>query len=283
MNLVGSKRVLLSLPTVFLLAGCPSPNTYTVPRTLDRGQVQWQVAAEFIGVSYNQPVTTQNANGTTTTQNQTVSASAPMLPTFGARIGLADGFDLGVRVANLDSVGVDGKIRLLKGRFDLALDPGIQGYYVTVNDVSLGVAYLHLPLLAGFNFNKDITLVLKPGIIYSIATASADAGSGVTGAATATGVFGDFGAGFDFRIGKRFSIHPEITFMPQFGETNNALFWVAGVGFNIGAQPDYSDLDDSAPEAPPASAAPANAPPANAASAPPPAPASPPPAPPASK
>ncbi len=277
MNLVGSKRVLLSLPVVFLLSGCPSPNTYTVPRTLDKGQVQWQIAAEFIGVSYNQPTTTVNNNGTTSTQNQTVSASAPMLPTFGARIGVADGFDLGVRIANLDSVGIDGKIRLLKGRFDLALDPGIQGYYVTIDDVSLGVAYFHLPLLAGFNFNKDITLVLKPGIIYSVASASASNGSGVEGAATSTGVFGDFGAGFDFRIGKRFSIHPEITFMPQFGESNNALFWVAGIGFNIGAQPDYSDLDDSAPETPPPSAAPAPS-----AAAPPP-PTSPPPAPPDSK
>jgi hypothetical protein len=266
MNLAWSKSVLVSLPAAFLLCGCPSPNNYTVPRTLDRGQVQWQVAAEFIGVSYNQPTTTTNANGTTSTQNQNVSASAPMLPTFGARIGLADGFDLGLRVANLDSLGIDGKIRLLKGRFDLAVDPGIQGYYVTVDDVSLGVVYLHLPLLAGINFNKDITLVLKPGIIYSVATASASSGSGVEGVASSTGVFGDFGAGFDFRIGKRFSIHPEVTVMPQFGASNNALVWVGGVGFNIGAQPDYSDLDDSAPEtapAPPAaapSAAPAPAP-----------------------
>lgn len=252
MNLVGSKRVLLSLPAVFFMSGCPSPNTYTVPRTLDRGQVQWQVAAEFIGVSYNQPTTNVNANGTTSTQNHTVSASAPMLPTFGARIGLADGFELGVRAANLDSLAADGKIRLLKGRFDLALDPGIQGYYVSVDDVSLGVVYFHLPVLVGFNFNKDITLVLKPGIIYSIATASASDGSGVEGAATARGLFGDFGAGFDFRIGKHFAIHPEVTLMPQFGESNNALFWVAGIGFNIGAQPDYSDLDDSVPMAAPA-------------------------------
>src|SRR5579863_9467795 len=107
---------------ILLLSGCPNPNTYTTPRTLDPGTLQWQVAAEVIGVTYN--TTTTDANGHATTQSQT--AVAPMVPSFGVRLGLIDGLDLGVRLQNLDSLAADAKIRLLKGTFDLALDPGLQ-------------------------------------------------------------------------------------------------------------------------------------------------------------
>ena len=52
--ILGRERLAVaSAGLVFLLAGCPNPNTYTTPRTLDPGQVQWQVAAEVIGVDYS--------------------------------------------------------------------------------------------------------------------------------------------------------------------------------------------------------------------------------------
>ena len=47
-----------------LLCGCPNPNTYTTPRTLDPGKWQLTVAPEALGFSYNGYTTT--ANGVST-------------------------------------------------------------------------------------------------------------------------------------------------------------------------------------------------------------------------
>jgi hypothetical protein len=240
-------RTITFVGAVFLLCGCPNPNMYTTPRTIAPGAVQWQVAPEVIGVSYD--VKTANAQGTTQTTTET--GFAPMVPSFGARIGLADNIDLGLRLQNLDSIAADGKFLLVKGNFDVALDPGLQGYYVSVNGVGAGVVYLHAPVLLGLNLSQNVSLVLSPGFVFSVASATFNGASGVTGAASATGFMGRLGLGFDFRITPKFSIHPELTVMKQFNDVN-ALIYVGGVGFNIGAHPDYSDLAQGGPTSPPA-------------------------------
>jgi hypothetical protein len=230
-----------------LLPGCPNPNAYTTPRTLDRGQLQIQVAPEVIGASFNATTTqTATANGKTitTTQSSSQSFVLPMAPTIGLRAGIADGFDVGARLQNLDSLAVDGKIRLLKGTFDVALDPGLQGYRLTVNNTGVGVLYMHLPVLLGVNLSKSVSIVASPGVAYALATATDSSSTGATGAATATGAFGELGLGLDIRTSKSFAIHPEISVMREF-QNEDATMWIAGVGFNFGAQPDYSDLDGS--------------------------------------
>jgi hypothetical protein len=50
------------------------------------------------------------------------------------------------------------------------------------------------------------------------------------------------GAGFDFRVSRKLAIHPEVTLVRQFTGSQDLLLWVGGIGFNFGAQPDYSDL-----------------------------------------
>lgn len=242
----GLLRIAWTLGALTLLPGCPNPNLYTTPRTLDPGQVQWQLAPEVIGATYNATTTTTttNANGTSTITSQSSPQSfvLPMVPTFGARVGVADGFELGARLQNFDSLALDGKIRLLKGSFDVALDPGLQGFYINVNNVGAGVVYMHLPVLLGVNLSKTVSIVASPGIVYAVATASDSGSTGATGAATAAGLFGRFGLGLDIRTSKHFAIHPEVTVMREFQDVD-ATLWVAGLGFNFGAQPDYSDLE----------------------------------------
>jgi hypothetical protein len=248
-----------------LLPGCPNPDLYTTPRTLDPGAVQVQVALEGIGASYNSTSTSTNANGQPVSTQVSESIFLPMAPTVGVRVGVADGVEVGARIPNLDSLAGDVKVRLLKGQFDLAVDPGLQGFYLSVGDASLGVMYLHLPLLVGLNLSKSVTLVASPGIAYAILTGSESGGNGSQQVAGGTsGVIGRLGFGVNLRLAKKFSIQPELTFMKAF-QNDNALIYVFGLGFNIGAQPDYSDLDPStAPalpgEAPAAPAAPAPAP-----------------------
>jgi hypothetical protein len=225
---------------VLLLAGCPNPNTYTTPRTLHPGQVQWQLAPEVIGVDYSATYGSTDASGNLVKTK--TSSVWPMLPTFGARIGVAEGLDIGLRAPNLEPLAADAKIRLLKGRLDVALDPGFQLYYGSANGSGFAVVYLHAPVLFGINLSEEVSLVLSPGLVYADTTASGAVPSGPTGSSTAEGLMARLGAGFDFRVDRKLAIHPEVTLVRQFTGSQDLLLCVGGIGFNFGAQPDYSDL-----------------------------------------
>jgi hypothetical protein len=224
------------------LCGCPNPNTYTTPRTLDPGKWQFTVAAEALGYSYNAYTTTTNGASTNV---GSASGFVPMVPSFIARVGVADGFDLGIHASNLDSLGLDGKIRLVKGTFDLALDPGVQGYYYSFGtgstSESLGVVYFHAPVMLGVNFSQDVSLVLTPGFVYGLATASVSSSNATQNASGASGAIARGSVGLDIRVSPKLALHPEVTVMKSF-ENAETLLYIVGFGFNIGAQPDFSDL-----------------------------------------
>jgi hypothetical protein len=250
MRLIGPLRVATAVAAAFLLSGCPAPNTYTTPRTLDRGDLQWQAAVEGFGASFHQEVPNSNIG----THTETVSAFTLTPPTFGVRYGVAEGFELGARLANLDSLALDGKIRLLKGTFDVAVDPGLQAYYLSVaaSDASnqsvsqnAAIFYFHVPLLLGYNFSEAVSLVLSPGFTYGLATKSITAGNNAQQAAGASGVMARIGLGLDVRVAKKLAIHPEVTILKSFTDSE-ALLYLFGFGFNIGAQPNYSDLHHAA-------------------------------------
>jgi hypothetical protein len=244
------------------LSGCPNPNTYTTPRTLDPGKVQWQLAPEVIGLTYKASNGSTDANGNPIKTN--VSAAWPMIPTFGMRIGVANGWEIGLRLPNGEPFGGDVKIRLRKGSFDVALDPGVQAYYASTNGTGFAAFYLHAPILLGINFSEKVSLVLSPGLAYAASSASGSAltPQGAAGASTAEGLMARLGVGFDFRVGQRFSLHPEVTVMRQFTGGEDLLLCVGGLGLNFGARPDYSDLaspseSPAEPEPPPPPAKPA--------------------------
>jgi hypothetical protein len=243
---------------LFLLTGCPNPNLYTTPRTLEPGKLQWNVAAEGIGVNFD--YATVDAAGNPTTKS--ASVILPNLPSFGVRYGVVDGFEIGAHLQNMVTGELDGKIRLLKGTFDVALDPGVQAFNYSVNSDSITVAYLHLPLLLGLNLSKSVSIVASPGFAWAVVAGTVSDNNGIQGASATSGAIGRLGVGFDFRIGQHFALHPEITFMKAFSSTD-ALFYVFGLGFNFGAMPDYSDLEPggggggNTPPPPPSGPAPA--------------------------
>lgn len=215
------------------LTGCPSPSIYGTARTLPAGQIQQTAAVEVIGVS---------SSGAT--------AFAPNLPTYQLRIGVADRVDLGFRVANLTSLGADAKINLVRGAFDLAIMPGVQGGYISASSggsssssssSGLGIVYLHLPAILGFNLSRSFTLLATPGIMYSIATGSTATADSDRVQYTATGFSLRLGIGANIRVASSFSIQPELTalYVP---ETSGVLF-TGGIGFSFGAHPDYSDVN----------------------------------------
>jgi hypothetical protein len=234
--------------------------------------VQWQVTAEGIGVDYKVNYGSTDSNGYPIKTN--VAAGFPMLPTFGVRFGAAEGLEIGLRLPNGEPFAADAKIRLLKGPLDVALDPGLQLYLASANNTSFAAFYLHAPVLLGFNLSQNVSLVVSPGLAYATNNASNVLATGVAGSSTAAGFMARLGVGFDFRVSRRFAVHPEVTLMRQFTGSEDLLLCVGGIGFNFGAQPDYSDLasapkppdTEPAPPAtplpPPSESAPSEAPPA---------------------
>ena len=219
------------------LTGCPNPNTYGTPRTIEPGKVQVVAALEGVGLS---------SAGTST--------YLPTLPTVGVRVGVADGVDLGARISNLSSLQVDGKFNFIKSNsFDMAVDPGLQvAYFGSVtssssssNSTSLALVYFNLPLLLGINISHSVTLVLTPGITYLYATASTDGGSGTSDFASNSVFLARFGVGFNFRVAESVALQPEITMLRGF-DSGNTTFLNFGFGGSFGtskgAMPDYSTV-----------------------------------------
>jgi hypothetical protein len=247
------------------VSGCPNPNTYTTPRTLDPGKVQWQLAPEFIAVNYDANYGSTDANGNPIKTN--VTGVLPMLPTFGVRTGVAEGVEIGLRLPNHEPIAIDAKFRLLKGRLDVALDPSFQLYYASIDSNGFVAAWVHAPVLLGINFSEKVSLVLSPGLAYAANTASGVVPVAIAGASAAAGFMARLGVGVDVRVSRRLAVHPEITLVRQFTGSEDLLLCVGGIGFNFGAQPDYSDLASATqptepPEPPALPAPPAPAPPA---------------------
>ncbi len=233
-------RVLAAAAALVLLSGCPDPNTYGTPRTLAPGDLQFQAALGAWGGT---------ASGST--------GLSPGLPSVGIRYGLVDRVDVGARIVGFTGLGGDLKLNVVRGRFDVAFDPGVQAFRLlgpTLGNASANpveVLQVHLPLLLGYNFDEDRTLVLTPGFV-----ATATAGDVlVTGAnnpqatsptsdvlAFATGGVGArLGLGVNIRTSDTFSWQPEVTVMHELNGVESWVY-VAGIGGNIGAQPDYSEF-----------------------------------------
>ncbi len=248
MHRFGSRGLALLglLALVAFLPGCPNPLVLGTPRTTPKGEISHTVALEGVGVQAHDGATNEN-----------VTAFAPNLPTYEIRIGLADWVDLGVRIANLSTLGVDGKLNFVKTKFvDVAADPGFQLFYLSTGSggasTSVVGTYFHLPVLVGFNVAEPFSIVLSPGITYGLVSSSADSGSGSSAAQGTGGVLFRGGIGFNIRIGKGFAMHPEFAFSrsleDEFGDS--ITLYNFALGFKFGKLPDHSMTD--APPPPPA-------------------------------
>jgi len=214
------------LATVFVLAGCPSPNVYGTGRTIPVGQFQHTVAVEGIGVS---------AGG--------AGAYLPTLPTYQFRVGVHDRIDIGARLANLTSLGADAKFNFLRGTLDLAVVPGFTAFYATGSAASggtsatssAGVFYGNLPLIVGINAGEMATILLTPGV--GVAATTSSTGGPSTSAASATGFYARMGLGVNVHFDSGFAVHPEVTFL--YFPNGGAIVYSTGVAFQFGASPNF--------------------------------------------
>jgi hypothetical protein len=214
------KLLLLTLGLV--CSACPSPNTFTTPRTVAAGKVQHTVSVEAIGAFAEDD-----------------SVVLPTLPSYTARIGLADRLELGVHFSHLSSIGADFKWNPVRtDGFDLAIDPGAQAFYFVTGDASVVIYYLHLPVLLGFNVADNVSLVLTPGVSMLGVGGTIDSGDDELYGGSDSAWLARAGFGVDIRASEKFSVQPEVTFLKSF-ESGGGVVFLGGVGFKFGAQPEY--------------------------------------------
>lgn len=210
------------------LTGCPSMNTYTTARTVPQGTIQHTVALEGLGAS---------VRGAT--------VFVPTLPTYQLRYGLTDRIDIAGRISNLTSIGGDIKFNLLRGGFDLSIDPGFQVTYLGAvstssgDSVSLGIAYINIPFLLQLNFSDSFGLILTPGFTYALAYGGATSSlSGDRGVYTSSGALARLGVGVNVRVGNMFALQPEFTTL--WNPDTEGFIFNFGIGLQIGSIPRFN-------------------------------------------
>ncbi len=246
-----------------LLMGCPNPNTYGTPRTVQKGQISHTVALEGIYVTYDQTkiVTTRQADGTTTTTTtkQSDSAGLPMLPSYQLRYGITDNMDFGVGIKNFDSLQGDFKFNFLKSEtVDLAIDPGLQYIGAFTKDGSAHLFWIHLPLLAGINLSDNFSITGSLGAVAGVVAGNVGTGSQSGAYSSGSAFLLRAGLGLNIRTSKDFALGPEVTVMRAFND-ESALYFVGGLGFTFGKHQHFKDTAPPPGSAPPG-AAPASAP-----------------------
>lgn len=225
-----------------LLTGCPNPNTYGTPRTVESGKVSHSIALEWVGWRFEVRRVDQEGEPTDDEPLITQKGSFIVPPTYMLRVGVVDRVDIGVRAAQATSLGADVKYNFHQSKVvDLALDPGVQWMYV-----GFSVYHLHVPLLVGFNLSEHVSFVLTPGLMYGISTHSSGDESvdrELDRLLTADGWYTRLGLGVNFRVSRSFAVHPELTFLRSPRDDDRpvvaAMSYLFGVGFNFGRLPDH--------------------------------------------
>lgn len=233
--------------TSIFLAGCPNPQTYGVPRTTPAGKISHSISLEGLNASVLQQPSSITAGGTQP-ERERGSSTVPTLPSYMMRIGLGDRLDLGLRVVNLSSFGIDLKWNFLRTQaFDMAIAPHPQLAYYTVLSTSLFLYHLHLPILFGINVSDSVSLVPSIGATYTgVSTDIVNRNDASTrdSAITAQTLYARAGFGVNIRASKSFAVHPEATVLRGF-TILEPMFITFGVGFNFGALPRYgADVDE---------------------------------------
>lgn len=211
-------------------ASCTGQSLYTTPRTLSADDVQVILAPEY--------VTRTRASKPAPPLVDPGSEAPPPVASgafhVGLRTGVGERGELGMHGDLPGSFGVDGKWNAIRtAPFDLALmarftasggaTQPVDGPYHDKGSVG---AFLHLPVLLGFNVDR-LTFVLSPGSV----TVASSTGRFTEGVRT--------GAAVQVRITSRFAIQPEASWMHEIAGPTDMGYAAVGLGFILRALPAY--------------------------------------------
>lgn len=199
---------------VLTCTGCFSPNLYTTPKILDRGDVRGTVAVEAFD------------------HGQTV----PFVPAMRLRVGLGGRTEAQVGLSP-QTVAGGFAFGLVQSRwFDLAVLPQL-----TLLAPFSGRAGGQADAIAllGVQWSDVTTLLLNGGIGHVIGSPKIPTRVGIETDPRPiypSGVVARLGVGIQWRVGKRFSLQPEFTFQRYLGDPKVNVY-AFGLGFQFGAQP----------------------------------------------
>lgn len=198
-------KLLVALPALALLAGCPSFSTMGTARTIPKGKTQFHVG---MGGQQLRDWSVEDSG----------ALESITLPTF----------EFGASHAVSDSVEVGGKIWFVGAEFnskfqlsrsespssgiDLALAPSLSFYPLSGENnagqtTSGGLVFVHLPLLLGVNVGGGSQLVIAPRISNTMVWGSASGGE----SSTASIFWAGGSLGFAIKLGDSFWILPEVS------------------------------------------------------------------------
>jgi hypothetical protein len=159
------------------------------------------------------------------------------VPELGLRYGLGERADIGGKV-NLSKFGgeINSRIALIRSEsFDLGIIPGagLALASATEKDDTFFAGIFSLPLIAGINFNEDVTLLLGGKLIAQFAmTSSENQGGG------AIILYPGGSIGMSIKLGDAFSILPELNVLVPIDfdhtEYSQKSVFQGGLGFQFG-------------------------------------------------
>lgn len=205
------RAVLLVLSLALAAPGCMSISAVQTGRTMDPGQVQVQVGGGTIGV------TTETRDTTTDAQGNKVSgplisdtASIPAIE-LGARLGLTEGLDAGLKLVFPLSLMADVKYQFLDHSRVAGAVGLVAGYQtVTFNDDELKTLDLVVPLYFSFDLTEWLTAYASPKYFFR-SLSSSTGESQITHLAGATG---------GIKLGRNFGIFLEATRLAVLNDTS---------------------------------------------------------------
>lgn len=227
------KRALGAVATLFALglSGCPNPLGYTTPRTVAPGEVVQIPSLEVYDLRVGDS-----------------SLLAPSAPSYQVRLGVVERVDAGLRLSNFSGLGLDLKYNFFQSdTLDLALDPSVHRLGVVAllfwgdpelrDDPPADAFSFDVPLLAGFNLNPELSLVLRGGFLLVTEASDSEESYDWLPEGTPWRVLHG-GAGVDVRLTPSFAVHPAFSVLVD--ATNGEIRgFVGGIGLALGRLPRF--------------------------------------------
>ncbi len=190
-----------------LAPGCVSISSVQTARTLRPGQVQVQGGAGSVTLTEASRSSSFDQNGNEI-QGALTESSVPVPEIeFGARFGITDYVDAGLKVSLPSSVMADVKLQLVDTpNFAVAVGAGLGYQSFSFLDVDMSVVDLFVPVYLSYDVSKWIALYASPKYYARIAS-----GSSQTSSSNASDYWHMFGATAGVRVGHDFGLFIEAT------------------------------------------------------------------------
>lgn len=169
-----------------------------------------------------------------------VGLGLPM--SLNGRIGVARGVDLGGRIG-MGGARADVKVAVVRMRFlDVAVDPNAAWGVTTEARGGDDYEWFHsatfgAPLLIGLNALRHAGVVGNVGALWMM---NRDADPFTSPSPRVDGAALHAGAGLSLRLGRKGSLHPEITAIRLLGQPGSPWMFQVGLGIGFGTNP-YRD------------------------------------------